>query len=94
MRVMVSGSGYRMGIIQPPTRTAGCDWFYALPAGVAHEGGTASVSLREPAVMAHEPGHNLALQDAPCGNPRGTDPWFLYPGGNTEAWGATSWKGR
>lgn len=87
MRVMEGGSGYWMGVIQPPPRTGGSNFYYLLPTGVASAGGTASVSIRDPAVMAHELGHNLALQHAPCGKPTGTDPWFPYPGGNTGAWG-------
>ena len=87
MRLMEGGSGYWMGIIQPPPKTGGKSFYYLLPRGVAHEGGTASVSIREPSVIAHELGHNLALQHAPCGGPRRTDPWFPYPGGNTGAWG-------
>ncbi len=87
MRVMEGGSGYWMGIMQPPPRTGGSDWYFLLPPGVANAGGTASVSIREASVIAHELGHNLGLQHAPCGNPDGADPWFPYPAGKTGAWG-------
>ncbi|MXX57127.1 MAG: hypothetical protein F4Z44_15330, partial [Gemmatimonadetes bacterium] len=87
MRLMEGGSGYWMGIIQPPPRTGGSDWYYLLPIGVAYAGGQASVSIREASVIAHDLGHNLSLLHAPCGGPRGVDPWFPYPIGNTGAWG-------
>ena len=87
MRLMEGGSGYWMGVIQPPPRTGGTDWYYLLPTGVAYTGGQASVSIREASVMAHELGHNLSLAHAPCGNPDGVDTWFPYPIGNTGAWG-------
>ena len=87
MRLMEGGSGYWMGVIQPPPRTGGTGWYYLLPTGVAYTGGQTSVSIREASIMAHELGHNLSLAHAPCGNPRGVDPWFPYPIGNTGAWG-------
>ena len=87
MRLMEGGSGYWMGIIQPPPRTGGTDWYYLLPAGVAYTGGQTSVAIRQASVIAHELGHNLSLAHAPCGRPRGVDPWFPYPIGNTGAWG-------
>ena len=87
MRLMEGGSGYWMGVIQPPPRTGGTDWYYLLPTGVAYAGGQTSVSIREASVIAHELGHNLSLAHAPCGRPQGVDPWFPYPIGNTGAWG-------
>ncbi len=87
MRIMEGGKGYWMGIIEPPPRTGGANWWFVLPIGVAFTGGRASVAIREPSVMAHELGHNLSLGHAPCGNPRGVDPWFPYSIGNTGAWG-------
>ncbi len=87
MRLMEGGSGYWMGVIQPPPRTGGANWYYLLPHGLADVGGWTSVSIREPSTMAHELGHNLGLRHAPCGNPLRIDPWFPHPAGNTGAWG-------
>jgi len=87
MRLMERGSGYWMGVIQPPPRTGGTGWYYLLPPGVAYGGGQTSVSIRKASVMAHELGHNLSLLHAPCGNPEGVDPWFPYPIGTAGAWG-------
>ena len=87
MRIMEGGSGYWMGLIQPPPRSGGRDWYFLLPTGIATAGGQTSVSIPEPSVMAHELGHNLSLLHAPCGGPSHIDPWFPYPVGNTGAWG-------
>jgi hypothetical protein len=38
-------------------------------------------------VLAHEVGHNLSLQHAPCGNPGGEDPGFPRPDGTIGVWG-------
>jgi len=38
-------------------------------------------------VMAHEVGHNLGRQHAPCGGPSGTDPSYPYGGGQIGVWG-------
>ena len=83
MRLMEGGSGYWMGVwdgvlnagITPAAR------------GVAYLGGLESLSVREASTMAHELGHNLTLQHAPCGSPSDVDPWFPHSGGRTGAWG-------
>ena len=87
IRLMEGGWGYWMGVMESPPRTGGTNWYYLLPRGVAYLGGWSAVSIRDPGVMAHELGHNLGLQHAPCGGPSQTDPWFPYPLGNTGAWG-------
>ena len=83
MRLMEGGSGYWMGVwdgvlnvgITPASR------------GVAYLGGQESLSVRKASTMAHELGHNLTLQHAPCGSPQDVDPWFPHSGGRTGAWG-------
>ena len=88
MRLMEGGSGYWMGVPQPPRRTGGTNWYYAPSlAGIAYTGGRASVSILDASVMAHELGHNLSLLHAPCGGPKLVDPWFPLSTGKTGAWG-------
>jgi len=38
-------------------------------------------------VMAHELGHNMGRQHAPCGGPSWPDPSYPYPGGQIGVWG-------
>ena len=40
-----------------------------------------------PFTLAHEVGHNLSLEHAPCGGPSGVDPAFPYPDGSIGVWG-------
>ena len=83
MRVMEGAAGYWMGIWDGRLKPGGGR---GAP-GVAYQAGQASVSLRNASTIAHELGHNLSLQHAPCGNPRDVDPWFPHPQGRTGAWG-------
>ena len=85
MRVLEGGLGYWMGIWQPNFSSE----FSSRPAatGVARLGGTASMSTRDPSTIAHELGHNLSLEHAPCGSPNDVDPWFPHFGGSIGAWG-------
>ena len=79
MRLMEDGSGYWMGVwdaIEPNTNP-----------GIAYLGGQESVSVRRPRTIAHELGHNLSLEHAPCGSPALVDPWFPYSQGSIGAWG-------
>lgn len=46
-----------------------------------------SDSGQYPGVYAHETGHNLGLEHAPCGGPASPDPAFPYPGGGIGVWG-------
>ena len=79
-RLMEGGSGYWMGVFEEtPGRQA---W----PLGVARIGRPLSVSERNAYVIAHELGHNLGLEHAPC-RADFTDPWFPYADGNIGVWG-------
>ncbi len=83
MRIMQGGSGYWMAV-----------WDGVLNAGitpaakgVAYLGDQESASIRHARTIAHELGHNLSLEHAPCGSPDLTDPWFPHADGRTGAWG-------
>ena len=55
--------------------------------GVARLGGPVSMGKASVPELAHEVGHNLNLEHAPCGNPFQTDPRFPHRGGGIGAWG-------
>lgn len=63
-------------------------------AGRAYRPGRVSVSVPNPVTIAHELGHNMNLQHAPCGEPENTDPSFPYAGGQIGALGYDSRLGR
>ena len=77
IRVMEDGSGYYMGIMAR----------FEEQAGRAYLGGRVSVSVPVPATMAHELGHNMSLQHAPCGGAEDADPSYPYGSGTIGAWG-------
>ena len=79
IRAMEGGHGYYMGMMSG-TVTGGA-------AGVTELSGQASFSITNPSTIAHELGHNLSLQHAPCGAPDTVDWSFPYPDGSTGAWG-------
>jgi Peptidase M66 len=62
-------------------------------AGLGYVGGSAHTAMgwdylpSGVNIMAHEVGHNLGRQHAPCGNPSGPDPAYPYPGGQIGVWG-------
>ncbi len=49
--------------------------------------GWVSMGPASPGTLAHEVGHNLSLQHAPCGNPDDVNPAFPYPDGSIGVWG-------
>ncbi len=57
-------------------------------AGIGYVGEPAAVGRDDSAdTGAHELGHNLGRNHAPCGNVAGADPAFPYPGGKIGSWG-------
>ncbi|MDE2752100.1 MAG: Ig-like domain-containing protein [Gemmatimonadota bacterium] len=71
-------SGYYMGVI-PWTQTG--------VFGRAQISGNIGVSRMDGHTIAHEFGHNLSLQHAPCGNPAGVDGRYPHIGGRIGRWG-------
>ena len=84
IRTMEGGSGHYMGIMARFE-----EW-----GGRAYRPGRVSVSVPNPSTMAHELGHNMSLQHAPCGEPENTDPSFPYGRGQIGALGYDSSLGR
>ena len=75
IRVMEGGTGHYMGMMFSPTEVS----------GVAFNPGRSSFSEPVGWVMAHELGHNLNLDHAPCGT--GENYSFPYPDGSIGVWG-------
>ena len=75
IRVMEGGTGHYMGMMFSPTEVS----------GVAFNPGRSSFSEPIGGVMAHELGHNLNLDHAPCGT--GENYSFPYPDGSIGVWG-------
>ena len=73
VRVLEGGTGYYMGMMAGSSGDI---------QGVARLGGQESFSIPDPVVMAHELGHNLGLQHAPCGALFGVDPYFPHSNGD------------
>ena len=84
IRTMEGGSGHYMGIMARFE-----EW-----GGRAYRPGRVSVSVPNPSTMAHELGHNMSLQHAPCGEPENTDPSFPYGSGQIGALGYDARLGR
>ena len=55
--------------------------------GAGNVGARASLADTTGTSMAHEMGHNMNLDHAPCGGPQRVDPNFPHEGGRTGAWG-------
>ena len=79
VRSLEGGSGYFMGIM--PERVVGGE------SGVASLGGQVGFSVAVPLVIAHELGHNLSLDHAPCGGAGGPDRAFPQKNGSIGVWG-------
>ena len=78
IRVLEGGGGHYMGMMSGSVTGAG---------GVAWIPGRSNFSRPSSGVIAHELGHNMSLQHAPCGGVRSRDPAFPYPNGSIGAWG-------
>ena len=76
IRAMEGGTGHYMAMMSRPVTGAG---------GVAFLPGRASFSLPRASTIAHELGHNMNLQHAPCGT--SGDPSYPYLDGSIGAWG-------
>ena len=79
IRVIEGGGGHYLGMMPPPLE--------GVATGIAYAPGRSSFSIPEATTIAHELGHNLSLQHAPCKDPAGPDPSFPSPDGSVGAWG-------
>ncbi len=67
---MEGGDSYYMGLLSGD---------YEGASGIATLGQKTAFSVTDATVIAHEFGHNLSLQHAPCGDPLGVDAAYPYP---------------
>ena len=77
IRVAEGGAGHYAGLI---ARMSGA-------LGAAGTPGWASVSIPTDWIIAHELGHNMSLQHAPCNTNSAVDRQFPHAGGRIGAWG-------
>ena len=77
IRVMEGGPGYYMGSMANMTGAA----------GIAQTPGLSSMVAPGAGTIAHELGHNLSLEHAPCGGAGGVDPSFPTPNAAIGVWG-------
>ena len=78
IRVLEGGGGHYLGTMAGPVTG---------PSGTAFLPGRAGFSIPNSGTIAHELGHNLGLQHAPCGGAGDPDPSFPHPDGSAGAWG-------
>ena len=86
LRLVENGDGYYYGVVRGPPGPG--------VRGVAYVGRPASLGFPDPEVMAHELGHSMNLQHAPCGLLFDDDPGYPYPEGTIGTWGYDSRSGR
>jgi len=77
--LMEDGEGYYYGALARPPGS-GIN-------GIAYISRPASLGIPDAEVMAHELGHSMSLQHAPCGLVFDEDPAFPYRRGNIGTWG-------
>ena len=85
IRVLEGGGGHYIGMMSGDVTGTG---------GLASLGGRSNFSRPLSGTVAHELGHNMSLQHAPCGSAPGPDPSFPYPDGTIGAWGYDFRHGR
>ena len=78
IQIMEGGDGFYQGLMAGAVTGA---------LGAATTPGHASFSILSASTMAHELGHNMFLQHAPCGGAGGPDPAFPNPDGSIGSWG-------
>ena len=78
IQAIEGGDSYFMGLLSSDPANA---------AGIAVIGSKISFSVLDEEVIAHELGHNLLLNHAPCGGASGPDPAYPYENANLGAWG-------
>ena len=84
IRVMEGGTGHYMTLFSHP----------GAKVGLGTLGGRTSTSSANSETIAHELGHNMSLQHAPCGFPSGIDAAYPYQDGMIGAWGYDFSSGR
>ena len=67
-------------------------WMATMSGDVDNQGGFAvgnrlNYSWPDPTIIAHELGHNMSLDHAPCGGAAGLDGGYPYPDGSSGVWG-------
>ena len=80
IRAMEGGTGHYMGTMSPAS-------LGFQGGGIAQLGGWSSQAALESPIIAHELGHNMSLQHAPCGGAGNPDPTYPYSDGDIGAWG-------
>ncbi len=75
---MEGGGGHYMGLLAGEFEGSG---------GVAYIESRIAFSVTDAGVIAHEFGHNLSLEHAPCGGPAGVDPAYPHANASTGEWG-------
>ncbi|WP_428273460.1 Ig-like domain-containing protein [Candidatus Palauibacter sp.] len=81
IRVLEGGAGHYMGGVPAPLAL---EWSFG---GLAIRPGRTSWSYLDPSTVAHELGHNMILEHAPCGGISSPDPDFPDRAGRIGAWG-------